>query len=394
MLVVATPEHIQEKLTKEINDGRFGFHQVWNIYSQATLEACLEHEVLSPEFLVEKLQQDLQHPPGVDLLTRMALYGAWIARRLNVPREYIRDLLLRDSDVLQYEFTDLVRRGAEKLLAESFLTREFLHDKFMAQLASRGMPFGLMVEKCQWVLDKGVVSPAELLPAFLQERDTMTLVEFLDKYWEWPLSKYRGQLCRSDKEYAKLAQLQAEFAALQQSYKRNVESTTNAFAVKIAAAEAKKARRQSEAEEKSSRAATKASKVDEKQASSGKAAAKTLKKAEQKAEKAGKELTKALSEYVDEVAALTAEQEAALTRLKNEFEREKLALNRAWNDWRDRFDAPATPVPAQLVVPNIQINVTTAPLPGASPASSPAVPNVAATGLPFPSAPPLEALEN
>ena len=77
--IVASLMVVSNKLRDEILNGRMGFHKIYTYYGEANCQEFLERQVLTSNFLAQKLNEDLTTPtPELgSLFERCVQYGAW-----------------------------------------------------------------------------------------------------------------------------------------------------------------------------------------------------------------------------------------------------------------------------------------------------------------------------
>lgn len=218
-LKVVVPVDISTKLRDEL-DGR-GFHYAWSQFSRRSMTNFSQFKLLELEEFRQLFKRDVEEGRSTTgwqpcLLARFDSYADWLVQHLGIPKEEIRGLLMTDRQTLNFSFAEIVEHGGYNLFCQDLLTQEWLHHKFVEELAVKNSSFEDISRRYRpWLLDSGIVQPHELSGPFMRLLQSVDFTQIDTNYADWPMRAYLDQIVEDEYVRNKIRELQAQLRDIQ-----------------------------------------------------------------------------------------------------------------------------------------------------------------------------------
>eukprot|EP01126_Amoeba_proteus_P048948 TRINITY_DN5688_c1_g2_i2.p1 TRINITY_DN5688_c1_g2~~TRINITY_DN5688_c1_g2_i2.p1 ORF type:complete len:488 (+),score=110.61 TRINITY_DN5688_c1_g2_i2:41-1465(+) len=204
--VAGNEQTLTKKLTREILDGKMGFHRIWETYEEEEhllSTVIMKYHLLESLFLLERFESDnsrnddsvkdnkndnIRPTTNVSAVQRLGTYGTFIHQELNVPKSRLKEILSSCPETREMCFSDY-GANAHNLWVSGIFDTHLLREKCFLELREKG--WVTFQSKTKWWLDSGLVKPnevkVEFVQAFWQESSISRMVT---TFWVWPLSKF------------------------------------------------------------------------------------------------------------------------------------------------------------------------------------------------------------
>eukprot|EP01130_Rhizamoeba_saxonica_P015088 TRINITY_DN6705_c0_g1_i1.p1 TRINITY_DN6705_c0_g1~~TRINITY_DN6705_c0_g1_i1.p1 ORF type:complete len:497 (-),score=97.24 TRINITY_DN6705_c0_g1_i1:22-1485(-) len=219
-LVTHGVDNLREKILSEMEYQ--SFHYIWTQLHDLQIENLVEYSVIEPETLADYFRNDNDVSDETAVI-RIATYGAWLEEHASVTKQEFQAVVVADPRTIEMSFNDLFDAKVEILVNNGHIPLLHVREKFLEVFEY--MTFGEMENKYgRWLLDKSIIVCEDVAPRFREEAMDLSFVEFIDRYWDWPVSKYRWEIGFTAEEFDKIRELNEDYDLAKKSYQKLIRT--------------------------------------------------------------------------------------------------------------------------------------------------------------------------